>query len=392
MKRREIKARWVFPVTGEPLENGTVVFNEKGTVLEVHAETPSASVDGDAEYHDGILVPGFVNTHCHLELSYMKGVVPKGTGLPGFVRRVMEEKFTVPETEQREAIAAADRLMWESGIQAVGDISNTDVSFSVKRESPVKYVTFIEIFDLFTHQTPAEAIAQGTALRREAHEMGLEAYVTLHATYSVSDRLFRDYAAIPGTESVSIHFMESPDDDLLFAGDGKFAELFHRWHLEADFLADGSSLGRILNHIPDDRRLLLVHNSNAGKKEVEALAQRYGSGISWALCPQSNLYIEGKLPHLDILTQYPLNLTLGTDSLSSNTALSMVAEMKTLADGFGIPVPELVRWATLNGAKALGLERELGSFEPGKRPGAVLVEGVGEDFKLTERTVSRRLL
>ena len=96
MKRREIKARWVFPVTGEPLENGTVVFNEKGTVLEVHAETPSASVDGDAEYHDGILVPGFVNTHCHLELSYMKGVVPKGTGLAGFVRRVVEEKFTLP--------------------------------------------------------------------------------------------------------------------------------------------------------------------------------------------------------------------------------------------------------------------------------------------------------
>lgn len=388
---RKIAARYILTGTGEPIYNGIVTFDERGTVTNISDCTFNPQTLEDVDYYDGVIVPGFVNTHCHLELSYMKGVLPEHTGLAGFVKRIMETKFSFPEEVQRAAIAAADEAMWKSGVQAVGDISNTPVSFDTKKNSPVKYVTFLEIFDVLFGGNHTEIMEQGAGLARTARAMGLETYVTLHATYSVSDKLFRAYAGMENTEAMSIHYRESIDDDLLFHKEGKFWELFQDKGFYIDFLSDGSSTNRIVNHIPGDRRILLVHNSNVNGEDIRRMKEHFAN-VSWALCPQSNLYIEQKLPPVGLLKESGLNLTIGTDSLSSNTALSMVAEMRTLSDNFNLPIQEVVRWATLNGAKALGLDQEMGSFEPGKRPGAVLIEGLDENLRFTDDTTSRRIL
>ncbi|MDL2230736.1 amidohydrolase family protein, partial [Alistipes sp. OttesenSCG-928-L06] len=373
--RRQIAASLVLPVSGDPIRNGVVTFDETGRITEI-GETGTYP---EVEFYEGVLVPGFVNTHSHLELAYMKGALPKGTGLAGFVKRIMESKFTYAEEVQRAAIADADQGLWQSGVQAVGDISNTTVSFDTKKNSPIKYVTYVEIFDFMSGMTTEASMAQGEGLVDAAHAMDLEAYVTLHATYSVSDKLFKAWAGMPNTECLSIHYRESLADDLLFDRKGLFWDYFQEKGFELDFLSDGSSTNRILNAIPADRRVLLVHNSNVTAEDIERLTAQY-KRLSWALCPLSNLYIEGKLPPVELLTKYDLNLTIGTDSLSSNDQLSMIDEMRALAEGFGLPLETVVRWATLNGAKALELDREIGSFEVGKTPGAVLIEGL-DDLK-----------
>jgi cytosine/adenosine deaminase-related metal-dependent hydrolase len=384
---RKIGAKYVFPVSGEPIPGGVVVFDEAGRITAIG----DRGAHPDAQMLDGVLVPGFVNTHSHLELAYMKGVLPPGTGLAGFVRRIMESKHTFPEAVQRRAIAEADRSLWKSGVQAVGDISNTTVSLETKKNSAIKYVTYAEIFDVMTRQTPETSLGQGRTVVEAARALGLEAYVTLHATYSVSAGLFRAWQHAKNTECLSIHYMESPADDELFARRGPFWELFQEKGYPLDFLDEGSSTDRIINHIPSDRRVLLVHDSNVTAGDIERMKARFPR-LSWALCPMSNLYIEGKLPPVELLMQHNLNLTVGTDSLSSNTALSMTAEMRALADAFRLPLAVVVQWATLNGAKALDLDGEIGSFEPGKTPGAVLIEHLDRALNFTPQTVSRRIL
>ncbi len=388
---RTIAADWVLPVTGEPIRRGVLEFAADGRLVSV-GTYPEGEVPAGAEYYSGAVVPGFVNTHCHLELSYMKDFVPEHTGLPGFVKIMMETKFTFSVEDQKEAIGKADREMWESGIQAVGDISNTVVSFDTKQKSPIRYVTYFEIFDVLTGGNTQAVIEQGRELSRIAREKGLEGYITLHAPYSVSDRLFTAYASLEDTERLSIHYMESPDDDLLFHRQGKFYRLFEEKGYEVDFIGDGSSTRRILRHVPADRKVLLVHNSNVAERDILVLKERY-KDLSWALCPLSNLYIEQKLPPVDLLRRNDLNLTIGTDSLSSNHGLSMADEIRKIGEYFQVPFPEVLRWATLNGARALGCEKEMGSFEPGKTPGAVLVEGLGPDLRFTgDPITSRRLL
>lgn len=382
----------MLPISGEPIRNGVVSFDETGRVVEISGENGfDPNQPGDVEAYDGVLVPGFVNTHSHLELAYMKDVLPPGTGLPGFIKRIMESKFTFPEDVQRKAIAEADKHLWEGGVQAVGDISNTTVSFDTKKNSPIKYVTYAEIFDFMANMSAETAMKQGEEVTEAARRMGLEAYVTLHATYSVSDKLFKAWAGMKNTECLSIHYRESLADDELFDQAGLFWEYFQEKGFELDFLSDGNSTNRILNAVPADRRVLLVHNTHVAADDIERMTAKY-KRLSWALCPMSNMYIEGKLPPVELLMRYNLNLTVGTDSLSSNTDLSMVAEMRALANAFNLPLPVIVKWATLNGAKALDLDNEIGSFEAGKTPGAVLIEGLANDLKFTKETTSRRLL
>lgn len=385
---RKISANYVFPVAGKPIAGGVITLNDEGVITAI---SDRADAGDTVEFYDGALVPGFVNTHCHLELSYMKGVLPRHAGLAGFVKRIMETKFDFPEDVQRKAIADADRAMWESGVQAVGDISNTTVSFDTKRSSRVKYVTFIEIFDVLFGVDYKVIVAEAAELAQAAKNYGIEAYVSPHSTYAVSGKLYEAYARMADTQCLSVHYRESIDDDLLFSKKGEFWKLFNEKGLAVDFLEDGSSTARILKYIDPSKRMLLVHNTNITQSDIDALKARY-SKISLALCPQSNQFIEQMLPPVALLKNSGLNLSIGTDSLSSNDELNMVGEMRVLSKNAGLGFEEVLSWATLGGARALGLDNVMGSLEVGKKPGVVLVEALRDDVFFTSETRSKRLI
>jgi len=387
---RYISARTVIPLKGEPIENGVVALEEDGTVVGVYADGDEKAKSAEREFYDGVLVPGFVNAHCHLELSHMRGKIPKGTGLPGFLREVMKTRAQ-NEVEIREKMAEADARMYANGIQAVGDHANTAHSAEVKANSPIIYRTFVEVMGLRPAQAP-ERIAK--ARETESHFAPTIASITPHAPYSCSEALFEAIGKSIGTDDMlSVHNQESEEENRLFRErKGGFLPFLAEMGLDAEtFGAEGkNSIEWYLPMLPSENRMLLVHNTFTSPEDVDFVSRR-GRDAYYCLCPKANLYIEGRLPKMIDFIPDEDRMVVGTDSLASNDTLDILAELKVLAKvDERLDFLRILPWATINGARALDLEHAVGSIAPGKRPGLLLLEGM-EDFRLTDGVGLRRI-
>lgn len=371
-------------------------FDGEGRVVEL---TRSDNPDRlpHTEYHNGILIPGMTNGHCHLELSFFKGAIPQHTGLVGFIEHVVGQRNTYSRDEQVERAIEEDRNMWLDGIQAVGDISNGTASFPAKvrsrDENRIHYHTFVEYFGM-PEDTEEAARAyyeeKVTPVLDEARRLGLVATPTQHSTYLMSERLFRLGAITP---RASIHFMETPSELGLYERAGGMYEYMLKCGMQPDFLFHGSHPDRLLNCLPKDLPLLLIHDTQMSQTDIDKVLN-YFTDVTFVLCPRSNYYIEAAFPPAEKLWRSGARVALGTDSLSSNTSLSLTEEIKWVSrHNPDIPLEDILQWATLNGARALGFDKEIGSFEPGKRPGAVLLTGIDFDTMTPmENTASRRLI
>jgi cytosine/adenosine deaminase-related metal-dependent hydrolase len=393
---RKIAADWVFPVSSPPLRRGILHLDEQGKILEVEDTGGLMRDTAGLEYYNGILIPGFVNCHCHLELSYLRGCFPMHTGLPVFIRNITRHQRPEPEEVQR-AIKAADRELWDAGVQAVGDISNNSSSFEVKVQSKISYNTFVEIFDL-AGGTTGSRLEGGRDVLNEVVEKGLPASLVPHAPYTVSAALMREICMVGTsgrTSRQSIHNQETASEDSYMKdGSGELGDLLREIGARSDPEMHGrkSSPEVVLPFFEMGSRLLLVHNTYTGKADIDTM-KKSGLEINLVLCPNANQYIENRLPDIELLASSGLNICLGTDSLASNNSLSVLDEMKTISRWFpDVSFSELLRWATLNGARALGME-ELGCFERGMKPGVLLLEGCNlEKPGLGEKTIVKRIV
>jgi len=420
-----LSASIVYPVTAAPLINGVLALEADGTIHSVlAAETAKERGIKDIRHYSGALIPGLVNTHCHLELSHLFQKIPPHTGLQSFVQQVIKHRGT-GEDIVLEAMRQADEEMYRNGIVAVGDISNLPVSKAVKLESKIFYHTFVETLGFDPEK--AAAIME-KAIEMKAIFSPLKASIIPHAPYSISRELFaaiRDYTAAH-ENLISMHNQETVDENLFFEQkQGAFLKLYEFLGLDISFFkARGkSSLQSVLPELPAGK-VLLVHNTLTNEADV-SFAKSQHNNLYWCLCPNANLYIEQRLPQVQLFRDAGLKITLGTDSLASNQQLSILAEMRTLQDAFSskqginqrgndqrgqdqrenelpgnelhehelqeLQFEELLTWATLNGAEFLGLEAQLGSLEPGKKPGLNLIEGM-EGQKLRASTTIRRLI
>ena len=381
-------AELVFPADRPPLRDGYVTVGPDGTIAEVGEGRPAG-----AQRVEGALVPGFVNAHCHLELSHLAGRVDTGTGLLPFLRGVVTLRDVDP-AEIAAAIARADAAMWEAGIQAVGDISNTADTAAVKARSPIQYTTFVEVFDFL----------QGGAMAREVFAKAQATYAQLpepkryvpHAPYTVSPELYRLIAANnPPGGAVSIHNQETPAEDELFATKtGGFVDFYRDFGFSLDgFEASAkTSLAATLPHLDPARRTLFVHNTLTTPADIER-AEEWSERVYWVTCPNANLYIENRLPRYADFVEAGVRVAIGTDSLTSNWQLGVLEEMKAIQRyQRSVDTRTLVQWATLNGAEALGLDAQLGSLSPGKRPGLVAVTGIDAHGRLSDASAARRLV
>jgi cytosine/adenosine deaminase-related metal-dependent hydrolase len=387
-----LSASWVYSVSKPPLKNGVIALRKDGTIEEVlSGEDAKAKNIQDIQYYEGILVPGLVNTHCHLELSHLKGKIPMHTGLPGFVRQVIRQRHSSAE-EIETAMQHADEEMYMNGIVAAGDISNQSVSKGVKLQSRIYYHTFVEAMG-FNPAKAGEIIAEAK-LTQEAFSP-LKATIVPHAPYSVSAELFNEINAISGISggSVSIHNQETADENAFFESkSGHFLQLYDFLGLDISFFkAQGkSSLQTYLPLLSAAPRTLLVHNTFTNKADLEFAAAAHPF-LFWCLCPNANLYIENRLPDVAMLKRAGLKLTLGTDSLASNHQLSILAEMYSLQEASDVSFDELLSWGTLNGAAFLGIDAMYGSFEKGKKPGVNLITET-EDGRLKPGSKIQRIL
>ncbi|HNO71801.1 MAG TPA: amidohydrolase family protein, partial [Bacteroidia bacterium] len=144
---RIISADYIFPVASSPVKNGLIVIDDDGTIKDVLE--PTASIEkSNIETHKGLIVPGFVNAHCHLELSHLKGKLKEKTKLTGFVSEILSKRNHFSIDDIKSALKAAEQEMIGNGIVAVGDISNTNHTFEQKQRKNLSYHTFIEVFDI----------------------------------------------------------------------------------------------------------------------------------------------------------------------------------------------------------------------------------------------------
>jgi cytosine/adenosine deaminase-related metal-dependent hydrolase len=153
-----------------------------------------------------------------------------------------------------------------------------------------------------------------------------------------------------------------------------------------------SHASAVLNEITQSGNLMLVHNTFVEQELIAELRKR--ENLFWCLCPNSNIYIENAIPPVELLKRENCNIVIGTDSLASNTQLSIISELITLQQSFpSLSITELVEWATINGAMALGKDDQFGRIEPGKNPGLVLIQNVDlVNMKLLADSSVKRLI
>ncbi len=317
----------------------------------------------------------------------------------------------VAQEQIDEAIEQADHEMWEAGIQAVGDICNKADTAAVKRRSPIRYYSFVEMFD-FLNDARAQQTFDGyyEVFAQQSDENGDRKSCVPHAPYTVSKSLFKlinagNQSLITNHQSpitVSIHNQETIHEDQFFLNKtGDFNEFYRSFGIPLDgFEPSGRpSIYYALENMDPQHRTLFVHNTETLPEEIRAAtAWAAQSPITnhqspfWCSCPNANLYIENRLPNYRYFIENEAIVCLGTDSLTSNWQLSILEEMKTIARYQSyVPFGTLLRWATLNGAMALGFDDELGSIEVGKKPGLLLLS-LGTDLKLDQNTSVKRLV
>jgi cytosine/adenosine deaminase-related metal-dependent hydrolase len=388
---RLISGHYVF--TGrEFIKNGIVEIDSSGKIVSISSLGDSIVEKERTEFFNGIITPAFVNAHCHIELSHMKGVIPQHSGMTAFCKSVISYRNS-DVNEQISAMYEADRLMENEGIIAVGDISNNELSVQMKKDSRLIYHTFVETLNL-NPCLADENIDKAKKVKQTFEKAGLKVSITPHAPYSLSEKLF-ELSVTEGNNSgiLSIHNEESTDEMELFAKkQGKMRDFFGK-DMDAFLSEYDNPLHRILKYIAPETNLLLIHNTYTNEQDFRQALDR-NRKASWVLCPASNLYINNSLPDVNMFSKINARVAVGTDSLSSNTNLSILQELKILDSTFpATGLQNLLRWATLNGAEALNLDSELGSFDAGKRPGALLLSDMDlEDMRLTENSKVKRLV
>lgn len=378
---RKITADFVFPIAGPPLPNGVLIIDDQGSIVEVCAWNDSFEKDPLVERYKGLLCPGFVNAHCHLELSGLEGKIKQHQGLNRFIQDVVKQEV-LSAAAISEALSRAELMMVEQGIVAVGDISNGANSFEIKEKGKLRYHTFIEVLGF--HPDRAEgAFEHATTLYKNLSNRlpnGHGVSISPHAPYSASVALLNKITAFAQLHNspLTIHNQENEEENLFFqTKTGPLLERYKAFEIDVStWRPTGlNSLASILPFLPNQLPVQLVHNTVTNANDIRS-AMAYSAQLFWCFCPNANLYIENRLPDFRLFTESGATMTIGTDSLASNTTLSVLEEIKIIArQAPFIALENVLKWATLNGAKLLGFERELGSFEKGKRPGINLIEG-----------------
>jgi aminodeoxyfutalosine deaminase len=411
---RKFTADHIF--TGHRLlpEDFVLITNKEGMVIDI---TEAINAGDDIEKFNGILSPGFINAHCHLELSHMKGYIPEKTGLIDFVLKVIFDRHS-GEDEMLAAIETAENEMLQNGIVAVGDICNNTLTISQKNKRKLQYHNFIEATG-FTAGVAESRFQRSADFYNQYKALFPASSIVPHAPYSVSPELFRLIDAFPNNNILTIHNQETAAENELFKyKQGDFIKMYEKMTIDvSSFNPSGkTSLQTYLPYLKKNQSLILVHNVCTSKDDIQFEKQttddrqqtredsqpstiNYQLSTSnlkpqtfYCLCPNANLYITDTLPDVNLLVQQQCNIVLGTDSLASNRQLSILEEMKTLQQNFPeLEIQTLLQWATFNGAKALQLEDDLGSFDKGKKPGILLIEKVNDLF-LSTSSIAKRLL
>ncbi len=396
MNYRKFKADYLFDGHSIIAEESVLVTDTTGVV---EAILPRQEAGDGIEVFEGILSPGLINCHCHLELSHMKGLIPEKTGLVDFLISVIFQRNADLDIIL-DRIAQAEDEMLANGIVAVGDICNNTHTLLQKKQGRIWYHNFIEALGFAESAAPDRFQEAKKFYDQFAGELSFPANrnsIVPHAPYSVSLKLFDLLASFPENKVLTIHNQEDEAENEWYrSGQGDFSRLYRTLGIDtSDFVPQHtSSLVGYLPHFHSEQSMILVHDvaTTASDLQFCSQMQKVLPKLFFCICPNANLYISERLPDIDLFLKNNLDLVMGTDSLASNHQLSILEELKTLQLHFpNLPTECLLQWAVSNGARALHLEEQLGDFKIGKKPGVILIDQLeGKNF--TSRSKVSKLI
>jgi len=395
---RKFSANNIF--TGHEIldDNYALITTEEGVIID---RIPLKDAGGDVQILNGLLTTGFINAHCHIELSHLKDVITPGRGLVQFVQQIMSKRFLF-ENEKLTAMQNAEQEMYNAGIVAVGDICNTVDALEIKKTSKLSWHNFIEVsgfVDAAAHQRLNEAKKIAAIYIDNEQATSLSP----HAPYSVSKTLFGALNTATTNQLITIHNQEcAAEDELYQHKTGDFLNLYKNFGIDISSFqpTKKSSFQSWLPYFNNNQSIISVHNSFTSKADIDFVTDQFNTitttkkqQLFFCLCVNANKYIEKKIPPINLLRENNCTLIIGTDSYASNTQLNIFEEIKTIQQEthFTIPLVEILQWATINGARALQMDDTLGSFDKGKKPGIVLIEGL-HGFNTTPGSTAKRIL
>jgi cytosine/adenosine deaminase-related metal-dependent hydrolase len=362
-----IQADYLMLPDGEFREDMVLVMEDYGTAYIGLAR--SLSPDQPITRLKGYIIPGLVNAHTHIELSAYKSSIPRLTGLSGFITALQKLRVSAPVDESK-AIGDALRQMLNDGIVAAGDIDNAGKWMDYKETSGIKFHHFFERFGL--QPDSAEPIIEEAKKLFYSFTPSLQSRisVTPHAPYSCSFGLVEGcfQLDINMGKPLSIHMLESEQElNFMKFGTGPLADMIRSFGIQInrpDSEAD-DSLKHILPSHEYNAPIIFVHNTYLRNPEQMKILSKVKPNLFLCLCLRANQYIEGCLPDVEGLSREGFNICIGTDSLASNDSLRITDEMSFVKANFPkISDQEIIRWASVNGMRALGLN--FSDLNPGR--------------------------
>ena len=363
-----IRARKLLPVTSPPIDYGAIVIQGSkiialGKEKVILKKYPAEKV---VDLEDRLVMPGLINAHTHLELSQLKGKIGERREFFDWIIELVETRRRLGTKNLEQAVRSSLIELLTSGTTCVGDISSTEAALPMLAKSGLRAVAFLEV--LGPEEQKSEQIFE--ALKKRLGKLKdlsnlITPGVSPHSAYSVSPLLINKISGYTSGDSlpIQVHLSETEHEKPYINGkssdlDG-YLEHFGWKGIKKE--KSKSPLG-FLNQ-SGLNNFTAVHCVHLSGPDIKLMGK---NGISCVFCPRSNYFLGvGKAPVED-MAQAGINLAIGTDSLASNIDLDLWEEMRFAYLVSRLPARKLIEMATINGAKALGLERLTGSLEPGK--------------------------
>lgn len=381
------RAAWVVPIDQPPIPDCDVCV-EDGRIVSLgpshlHSTDPNARAYGAGvtviDMGDVAIMPGLVNAHTHLELSWLRGKVPPANQFTDWVKGLFATRGRPDSAMTPEMIASIHEGIREahwSGTVAVGDITNSLAAVEPMIAAGLDGVVFHELLGF--KERDGALLPATRELRTAAAARGARVSLAPHAPYSTSVELFkaiRDAVTSSDCPIMSVHLGESAEEvELLEKGSGPWRGMLHAigaWR--DDWPIPGCGPVQFLDrHGLIDARTLVVHGVQFDAAALDRLRQ---IGATLVTCPRSNRWVGVGYPPIARFYASGVPVAVGTDSLASVEDLNLFSELKTMRYlAPAVPARRLLESATLVGARGLGLDAELGSIAPGKRAEIIAVD------------------
>src|SRR3954451_3096989 len=369
VRQRRIAAGWVLPIVGAPIERGAVLVDAHGRIQSIgpHQSVPRPPGVPASEFPDAAILPGLINTHTHLELTGFEGQVADPE-FPAWIRSLRQLKTTRTPDDYLRAARQGLADCYGAGVTTIADTGDSGAVIQALAEKGGSGIAYQEVFG----PHPAQAEDSLAGLQRRLQELShltssrVRIGVSPHSPYTVSAALFSSVPAWSKKKSLplAVHAAESQEEtEFVLAGSGPFAQAWRERNIPLPESRGLRPMAWLSKHGVLTPLTLCIHAVQLGPADIRVLAE---SGAAVAHCPLSNrAHGHGTAP-IAAMIAAGVRVGLGTDSVVSVGRLDLLAEARSVGEQAGLTANRQLELCTLQGARALNLESEVGSLETGK--------------------------